>query len=211
VSSGGVPGAATLTQRFPDGTEVYMAARLPATNWLVFVLALLLPAIASAGSWPHERDGIVLGFNLGGGSAAVTVLGANSDREGGAGGAGRIGYAFHSGLALGLEGNVWTKDVDGETWTFSVGGPTATYYPGGGAFFVRGGVGVGTIEYTIDSGPFTLTASDDGFGFLLGTGYEWRLTRKFALGPELNYAYGKVNDDLSFNYINATVGLNWYF
>jgi hypothetical protein len=50
-----------------------------------------------------------------------------------------------------------------------------------------------------------------GFGFLVGTGYEWRLGRKFALGPQFDYAYSKVNDNLSMNYFNFTMGLNWYF
>jgi len=177
----------------------------------VLALALTIPAPAMAGQWPHEREGIMLGFNVGGGSAGVTVLDINSDRESGFGGGGRIGYAFNPQWVLGLEGDVWTKEVDGETWTFSVGGPAGTYYPGGGGFFVRGGIGVGSIEYKVVSGSVTLTASDNGFGFLLGTGYEWRLTRKFALGPEIDYGYGKIQDDVSLNYLNATVGLNWYF
>jgi opacity protein-like surface antigen len=178
---------------------------------LAVVLGLALPAVAAAGQWPHERDGIVLGFNVGGGSAGVTASSLDSDRETGFAGSGRVAYALDPQWALGLEGNVWTKEVDGESWTFSVGGVAATFYPGGGGFFVRGGVGSGRVEFTVDSGSFQLTASDTGFGFLLGAGYEWRLSRKFALGPEINYAYANIDDDFSLNYINTTVGLNWYF
>lgn len=166
---------------------------------------------ALAGSWPHERDGIVLGFNAGGGSAGIDVNGVNSDREGGFGGNFRVGYAFNPQVALGLEGNMWTKEVENERWTFSVGGPAVTYYPGATGFFVRGGVGVGTVDYSFDSGGVTVSSSDDGFGFLVATGYEWRLGRKFALGPEFDYAHAKVNDNLSMNYFNFTMGLNWYF
>ena len=76
---------------------------------------------------------------------------------------------------------------------------------------MRGGVGVGTMEFASESGGVRFSASDDGFGFLLGTGYEWRLTRKFALGPEVDYSYANVNDDISLNYVNFSAGLNWYF
>jgi len=173
---------------------------------------LLVPAIAAqAGQWPHERDGVVLGFNLGAGTAGVTASGYDSEREGGLGGSGRIGYAFSPELAVGLEGNFWTREVDGETWTFSVGAATLTYYPGAKGFFVRGGLGGGSMEFETQQGGVTFSASDNGFGFLLGTGYEWRLARKFALGPEIDYSYAKVNDDISLNYVNFTVGLNWYF
>ncbi len=178
---------------------------------VVLVLVLALPALATAGQWPHERDGILLGFSLGGGSAGVTVLDLESDRESGFGGSGRIGYAFDPQWAIGLEGDVWTKEVNGVTWTFSVGGPTVTFYPGGAGFFVRGGIGASSIEVEIDTGTIKTSASDNGFGFLLGAGYEWRLTRKFALGPEIGYGYGKIDDDVSLDFVNATVGLNWYF
>ena len=178
---------------------------------LAAVAVLATASSAQAGKWPHERDGFVLGFNLGGGTAGVNFTGVDSDREGGFAGAGRVGYAFTPELAVGLEGNFWTKEVDNETWSFDVGAASLTYYPGAKGFFVRGGVGVGTMEFQTESNGVTFTASDDGFGFLVGAGYEWRLTRKFALGPEVDYSYGKVNDDVSFNMVNFTAGLNWYF
>ena len=175
-------------------------------------ILLLAPAFAAqAGQWPHERDGVVLGFNLGAGTAAVNAAGYDSEREGGLAGNGRIGYAFSPELAVGLEGNFWTKKVDSETWTFNVGAATLTYYPGAQGFFVRGGLGGGSMEFETEQNGVTFSASDDGFGFLLGAGYEWRLARKFALGPEIDYSYAKVSDDLSLNYVNFTLGLNWYF
>ena len=188
-----------------------MLARSLAVSLSVTLLILLSATAASAGSYPHERDGMILGFNLGGGSAGINDTGVDSNREGGFGGNFRVGYAFSPQVAAGLEGNVWTKNVDNETWTFSVGGPALTYYPGGTGFFVRGGVGVGTVDYSVDQGGVTLSASDDGFGFLVATGYEWRLGHKFALGPQFDYAHAKVNDNLSMNYFNFTVGANWYF
>jgi outer membrane protein with beta-barrel domain len=187
-----------------------MHARTVAISLSVALLTLCSAPAAFAG-WPHERDGAFLGFNLGGGSAGIDVPGVETNREGGLGGNFRVGYAFSPQFAAGLEGNMWTKDVDNETWTFSVGGAALTYFPGATGFFLRGGIGVGTVDYSFDQGGITYSSSDDGFGFLVGTGYEWRLSRKFALGPQFDYSHAKVNDNLSMNYFNFTVGANWYF
>jgi opacity protein-like surface antigen len=178
---------------------------------LIAVLILAPAGPAQAGHWPHERDGVVLGFNLGAGTAGINFTGVDSDREGGLAGGLRVGYVFTPELAVGLDGTFWTKEVNDETWTFNVGTAALTYYPGAKGFFVRGGIGVGSMEFSTEESGVTFSASDDGFGFLLGTGYEWRLTRKFAMGPEVDYSYAKVSDDISLNYVNFTVGLNWYF
>jgi len=158
-----------------------------------------------------SRDGVLLGFNLGAGSGGVNDSGFDSEREEGFGGNLRVGYAFTPQIAAGIEGSAWTREVDNETWSFNVTALALTYYPGAGGFYVRGGVGVGSLEYGLDTGVFTISARDDGFGCLVATGYEWRLTRRFALGPQFEYGYGKINDDLSMNYWNVTAGLNWYF
>ena len=172
---------------------------------------LVLPAPAGAGQWPHERSGWLLGLNLGAGTAGVNVSGYDSDREGGAAGNLRVGYAVQNQFAVGLEGNGWTKEVDNETWTFSFGGPSFTYYPGSQGFYLRGAIGAGTVKYEAESGGVTFSAKDSGFGVLGAVGYEFRLARKFALGPQVDFSYAKVNDDLSVNYWNFTVGGNWYF
>ena len=36
------------------------------------------------------------------------------------------------------------------------------------------------------------------------------LAKKLGLS-EIDYSYAKVSDDLSLNYVNFTLGLNWYF
>ena len=175
------------------------------------VLLLALAGNSAAGQWPHERDGVFLGVNLGGGSAGVNVAGFDSDREGGAAGNFRFGYAFQNQFGLSLEGNAWTKEADGGTWTFSVGGVAFTYYPSGQGFFVRGGIGSGSMEYERNFGSTTIKVSDSGLGLLGAMGYEFRLARKFALGPQIDYSYAKIDDDVSINYVNFTIGANWYF
>jgi len=62
-----------------------MRARTLAVSLSVALLAFFIASTARAGSYPHERDGVVLGFNLGGGSAGINVTGLDSNREGGFG------------------------------------------------------------------------------------------------------------------------------
>ncbi len=186
----------------------------PPVGTLAVVLSILATSVAvpcARATWPHERDGFILGLNIGAGSAGINLANVDSDRESGLAGNGRVGYALSPQFALGLEGNFWTREVDGEEWSFSVGAITATYYPGAQGFYVRGGIGVGTMEYSEDAGGFTFSASDDGFGLLLATGYEWRLTRRFSLGPQVDYGYGQIDGELSMDFFNVTAGLNWYF
>jgi hypothetical protein len=172
---------------------------------------LLVPALAGAGKWPHERDGWLLGLNLGGGTAGVNFSSVDTEREGGGAGNFRVGYAFQNQFAVGLEGSAWTKNENDQTVTFSFGGPAFTYYPGSQGFYVRGAIGAGTAKWEAESGGVTYSVSDTGFGAHGGMGYEFRLARKFALGPQVDFSYAKVNDDLSVNYWNFTVGGNWYF
>src|SRR6185503_14193601 len=171
------------TRLGPNETGGPMFAKTLGRIALIAILLLAVSVVAQACQWPHERDGIVLGFGLGAGTGGLDYTGISSDREGGFAGGLRLGYGFTPELAAGIEGTFWTKEVDGQTWTFDVGAATLTCYPGAKGFFVRGGIGVGTLEFETEQAGVTYSASDDGFGFLLGAGYEWRLTRKFALGP----------------------------
>jgi hypothetical protein len=93
-----------------------------------------------------------------------------------------------------------------------------TFYPGNVGFFVRGGVGFGSVSFEaqLDEGPlagFTLNKDETGLGLLAAAGYEVRLSRKFALGPQVDYAYLFVGGDLvdSANFVNGSLQFNWYW
>ena len=182
-------------------------------------ISLLLAAPAWAGSWAHERSGMVLGFNVGAGSAEAKFDGdggsISSDRESGGGGNLRIGYAISPKVVLGLETAGWSKKVeDGNvdsTWSLGVAAFGATWYPAAGGFFMRAGVGVGRAEVKWDAGSgLTASADDTGFGLTTGLGYEWRLTRRFALGPQVDLNYVDIGDGVSMNWFNVTLGFNWF-
>jgi hypothetical protein len=86
-----------------------------------------------------------------------------------------------------------------------------TWYPSGLGLFLRGGFGVGQVEAEAEFDNVTVTATNSGIGFLAAIGHEWRLTDKFALGPQVDFGWTDVGDGLTANFINLTLGLNWYF
>lgn len=177
---------------------------------LVALTVILMAAPASAGSWPNERDGFMIGFNIGGGSASSKSDDGEGDAGGGAG-AFRLGWAFSNQFVLGLESNAWVGDTDyGADLSLSTYLINFTWYPGAKGWFLRAGFGGGSRDLSGQINGQTVTLSDDGGAFGLGAGHEWRLTRKFALGMAVDYAALDL-DFVDYDYLNVTVQFNWYF
>ncbi len=195
-------------------------------HWLVVIgmFAMVCGALpAGAGQWPHTREGLILGFSVGGGSGAVTWgdenFAVSSDRQGGFAGSVRIGYAFSPQLALAFEGSSWARTFSSgdqffeafdETWTLSVGTLALTWYPEGGGFFLRGGIGGGNTEVKFTQENVEVKLHQDGYGGLVGLGYEWRLARRFAFGPELTFGGMNLDHGWKANFTNLSLGFNWY-
>lgn len=139
----------------------------------------------------------------------MDVDGESSDRSTGGAGSIRIGYAVSPQVVLGFDGNGWTRDSDGVRQTFSVGGVGATWYPQENGFWLKAIAGVGRAEFRTNIFGVDVEASDTGGAFALGTGYEWRLARSFAVGPALDFARASF-DGGSADWVNFSVGLNWY-
>src|SRR5262249_33794910 len=83
-----------------NGRRSFMPAtrrspRLAALSTLLAALSLVAGALpVRAQMYPHKRVGWFLGATLGGGSAALSVGGASTDREGAPTGSFRAGYDF---------------------------------------------------------------------------------------------------------------------
>ena len=127
-------------------------------------------------------------------------------RESGGAGNFRVGYAFQPAWTVGGEASVWTKKVDDVTWTFSVASGTVTWFPSAQGFFVRGGIGVGKVEAAVSGSGFSFAASESGLGLMGAFGHEWRLTRKFALGPQFEFSWMDVGDEVTANFVNLNSG-----
>lgn len=178
---------------------------------LIFLMMVAAAFPAAAESWPHERDGFVLGFNIGGGSATAKPNEGEESSGGGGAAAFRFGWAFSNQFLVGYEGTGWygNTDLDADL-NLNSNKLNFTWYPGARGWFLRTGFGWGSAELTGGLFGATVTVSESGGAFGLGGGHEWRLTRKFALGVAVDY--NKVGlEDIDFDFVNFTAQLNWYF
>jgi hypothetical protein len=171
--------------------------------------------VSWAGSHPNTHTGFFIGFNLGAGSADISVpSGSSTDREWGGAADFRLGGAVSEHLLLGAESSGWAKDEDGASLSLGTISFAVTYYPGPSGFFVKGGIGFASTSYEADFGDgYSLSKTESGFALQGAMGYEWRLTQKFALGPQVEFVYLNIGGDLvdTANFFDATLGFNWYW
>lgn len=203
---------------------------------LLFAVATVATR-ATAGDHPHTRGGFVLGLGLGVGSAEGRLdddrdVLFTTERTGGGAASFRVGYAVNPSLVAGFESTGWGRndqervfgvDVDIST-TLSITAFALTWFPSEGGFFARAGVGVGIARQEYDLGGVLAEIDGSGVGLLLAAGYEWRLTKTFALGTQLDLGFMnlgglEVQDengdpteaDVTFDYSSVSVVANWYF
>lgn len=191
--------------------------------------ASTVPFTASALE-PHDRTGFFIGFGLGGGYAAWDWVEESDDDPGEGSGVAqfRIGGAVQENLLLGFEGSSWVKDYEVEflgddvgdaTVSFTAATFSATWFPRNLGWFLRGGIGFAraraevTIEGTGGFDVFSAESTDSGFAVLGATGYEWRFTRKFAMGPQVEVFYLAMDGDLVENVfvVDGALQFNWYW
>ena len=178
---------------------------------LVVLMIILTAGSAAAEPWPHERDGFVIGFNLGGGSATAKPDAGGSESAGGGAGSFRLGWAFSNQFLVGLESTAWvgSTELDADL-TLSAYKLNFTWYPAAKGWFLRAGFGGGTAKVSGTVLGADVSVSNSGGSFGVGGGHEWRLTRTFALGAAIDFNSIDL-DDGKFEFVNYTAQLNWYF
>jgi hypothetical protein len=184
----------------------------------LLALGVLMSAFGASvvhAAQPHHRGGFFIGFNLGAGTADISSDEfEDTDREWGGAGNFRLGGAIKQDLLIGFESTAWVKDEDGTTISLTTAMLGVTYYPGNAGLFLRGGVGLGSssLEVELPNG-FTQSKDENGIGLAAAVGYEWRLTRKFAMGPQVDFTYLNIGDDIvdTANFFDITLGFNWYW
>jgi len=190
-------------------------------------LATALAPAAMAGP-PAHRTGFFIGFGLGFGSASwhwadSSEYGSSPDERAGTANF-RLGGAIREDLVLGAEFQGWAKKWRIETSTgVQLGEATvqigsvslaATWWPGNVGAYIRGGVGIGRAQVELDDGNITVKPSaDTGLALLGAVGYEWRITDKFALGPQAEIVYLGVDGEIFGNamIIDGSIQFNWYW
>ena len=189
----------------------------------VMVAVAMLAMTAEARAQAPSR--FLVGAGFGYGSADAGCEGCEGDRQSGAAGYFRIGYAVTPKIVVGLETNVWAKeeafeDFASATLLLSSVTGTVSFYPKETGFFVRGGVGGALANLDLDVEGSGVNADlGRGLSVVGGVGYDLRISRRLSITPGVNLWYGKVGDlkalgqtiatDWSHNVVDFTIGLTF--
>ena len=177
------------------------------------VLCLVVASSTLTAQEPHPHRGFWIGFGLGVGSNLTTAL------DGGSlvGGTGylRLGGTPKQSILLGFESIGW---ANGENFrgngTFTVMG-----YPSQDGFFLKGGLGIATLNRSTTSGNTTTSTSVGGLGLTGGLGYDIKIGGNIYLvvGADLLVQFFKeqtaplLGNVPSTNTIfMGTLGLTWH-
>jgi hypothetical protein len=176
----------------------------------------LISVPVAAQSHPQTRQGFTIGFGLGGGSAAFSCDFCGDDREAGGVGYLRLGGAVRPNLVVAGEVGGWAKEQDGVTLSATNVTGTLVWYPNvASGFFLKTGLGFGSIDVEIQTNGGTFTTSRSGLGFQVGAGYDWRVARNFSLSPFATYSLTNVELDdvderLGINVLHIGLGFVWH-
>jgi hypothetical protein len=187
--------------------------------WMVLATPLL------SQSKPQTRQGFTIGFGLGAGSAGITCNGCTTDRQNSGSGYLSIGGTVRPNLIIAGEMNGWGKTITEQGTTDDiviayVAGVAQWYPQPQGSFFVKGGLGLGTISDDVTDATGSAKLESTGVAILLGTGYDFRVGKNFSLTPFLNYlatAGGKAqingaltSEKLNANLVQIGLGFTWH-
>jgi hypothetical protein len=184
----------------------------PAGGWrlLVPVLAVVLLLLSPTRAQTYERKGhLLLGVNLGYGTAQLQLPDDPSDRHGGLGWNFRFGFFPNDRIALAIEGTLWTSQLEDDYWLLNFTGGSLTWFAWRG-FYVRGGLGIGIANADFAAGPNYRSATDGGLAATAALGYEFRLSRTVGLGPQVDFNWIGLGDDVHANYLNITAAASFY-
>ncbi len=165
----------------------------------------------------QAREGLLLSFGLGGGSAYLSSQGPG--RVGAFDLDFRLGYGFSDRFQLFMDfgadaGNYPDQSTDFTSWTFTIRGQTVLIGDrAGNGLNLNFGVGVGGVDY--NSGSFSSSSSATGLALAGGLSYDARLTPYFSLSPEFFVNWHEIPnraglvDDVSSVY-GVRLNFLWY-
>ena len=194
------------------------------------LIVVVMASGASAIGYGHVRDGWAYGLNLGVGwtqlkatdVSQTPALDLSSGWEADLAGGLRVAFSPSDEISSGLDFSGWTD--------YSSGGPDYNrikttafgilaqghWYPGGQGFYLRGGLGLGSLGLKLTHPAAIISQTKQGLGWGLGAGWEVRVSPSFALGVAYDYRAVNVGsvtsilDDVSTATQSATISLTWY-
>jgi hypothetical protein len=164
----------------------------------------------------QAREGLLLSFGLGGGSAYLSNQGPG--RTGAFDLDFRLGYGFSDRFQLFMDFAVdagrYPQSSDFASWTFTIRGQTVLVGDrAGNGLNLNLGVGVGGVDYS--DGYYATYSSASGLALAGGLSYDARITPWFSLSPELFVNWHQIpNRPDQPHDISSTYGLRlnflWY-
>lgn len=157
-------------------------------------IAALAALLATPLAAQRTREGFWFSGGLGYGSLGCQDC---DGREGGGSGMIALGGSVSQNVLLGASLNGWTKTESGVTLSAGAVMAAVRLYPSStGGFFLTGGLGVGNLDLEISG---LGSASETGWGAMLGVGFDARIGRNVSLTPFWN-GIGIASGDLDANF-----------
>ena len=176
----------------------------PILGFFGLLIALLLPGQADAQEiLNHNRQGMIIGFSVGGGRMQSLNCDECGSINGGAG-AFWIGGMVNHRLALMYDANFVVSEEDGVVLLNGVNAFAAQFWilP---RLWIKGGAGFGQIRLS----ALGVSATEYGFGLTAAAGLEVMQRETFAMDVQLRYASSHFDAGGLLN-VSAMLGFNWY-
>ncbi len=176
----------------------------------------------------HDRDGVVVGFNIGAGWNWLdfsyreddgTPVSDTTDTEVDLTGGLTLGWARSDHLVFSIGVHGWKaryyyfgNTLSASTTQFQA---DVSWFPRGEGFWLRGGVGPGNISFSTVTPRANVTFQEWGWNWLGGAGYEFRIADTAAIGFAYEYKSLGVGafqdlDDTVISSHNALLSFRWY-
>jgi len=169
---------------------------------MTFLLTASLPAFAmDLGG--HDRDGVVVGLDLGYGWNTVEFNNAEGQKistgsietfNGGF----QVGWAPSDNFIGSIGFNGWRRSfsqnlvpISARYYSFMVEG---YFFPRGEGFWIKGGIGRGTMDLTMNHPQRIYNINEAGLALTTGAGYEFRVADTTALALAYIYQHTDVGD-----------------
>lgn len=178
----------------------------------IAALGLVLATSAVKAQDEVRRDGFWIGAGVGAGWN--TSEGLDDDRPFGGAGYIRLGGTVSPNVLLGGEAIGWGRTEDDVTLSRGNATFTAMIYPSStGGFYLKGGLGVASINLSTSQGNVTVSVNEGGFGSTVGLGIDIPLGR-VSLTPAADWLFQAFDAGENLASTNTlfllTLGLAWY-
>ncbi len=193
---------------------------------LVMSAIFVAPTARALDLGGHDRDGVVIGLNMGYGWNHVNLMdGAGVNRNTGDlttfSGDFRLGWARNDHLIGSLALSGWKH-----SFIQNIAPASATnlnflaeveFFPTGQGLWLKGGIGVGSLDFYVNTAdPLNrILFKESGLTYALGAGYEFRVSDSTGFGINYDYTYVDLGDFAGITgaaVVNHVVGisLRWY-